>query len=116
MKTNPTHKRCTKCNDWLPSSSFRRNRSVSTGLSSWCKACHVERTRQWHEDNPEAVRAFNKARRIPPAQLTCVECGKGFEGRKDTLTCSRRCKDKRYARLHPGEGEGSAAAEAAAPA
>jgi hypothetical protein len=30
-----------------------------------------------------------------------VECGVSFEGRKDRLLCSRRCKDRRYARLHP---------------
>jgi hypothetical protein len=33
---------------------------------------------------------------------TCVECGEEFEGRRDRLLCgSRRCKDRRYARLHP---------------
>jgi len=31
-----------------------------------------------------------------------VECGGEFEGRRDRLLCgSRRCKDRRYARLHP---------------
>ena len=34
--------------------------------------------------------------------ITCVECGDHFTAR--TLAaklCSRRCKDRRYARLHP---------------
>jgi hypothetical protein len=47
------------------------------------------------------VREYNEARRIPPSQLVCVECGETFWGRKDRLVCSRRCKDARYARLYP---------------
>lgn len=54
----------------------------------------------WHERNRERV---NAARRTPPSQLTCVECGVLFEGPKNRLLCSRRCKDARYARLHPVE-------------
>jgi hypothetical protein len=42
--------------------------------------------------------------RVAPSQLTCVECGASFVGRKDRLLCgARRCKDRRYARLHPEE-------------
>ena len=45
---------------------------------------------------------MNAARRTPQAKLVCVECGGEFEGRRDRLLCgSRRCKDRRYARLHP---------------
>jgi hypothetical protein len=34
--------------------------------------------------------------------LVLVECGTEFVGRKDRLLCGRRrCKDRRYARLHP---------------
>ena len=39
--------------------------------------------------------------RVAPAKLRCVECGGEFEGRRGKLICSRRCKDRRYARLHP---------------
>ena len=38
---------------------------------------------------------------VPPSKLECVECGVVFEGPKNRLLCSRRCKDRRYARLHP---------------
>ena len=67
-------------------------------LESWCRECCVERTRQWRRAHPE-----HKSRRprVAPSKLTCVECGASFEGRKDRLVCSRRCKDRRYARLHP---------------
>src|SRR5687768_3491073 len=48
------------------------------------------------------VRAtYNAERRVGPVALRCVECGGEFEGRPDRLVCSRRCKDRRYARFHP---------------
>ena len=59
--------------------------------------------RAWRAANPDRVRAYNEARRIPFTSLVCVECGAGFLGRKDRLVCSPRCKDRRYARLHPAE-------------
>ncbi|MGZ4379614.1 MAG: hypothetical protein ACXVRY_16260 [Gaiellaceae bacterium] len=40
---------------------------------------------------------------MAPSKLTCVECGGEFEGRKGKLICSRRCTDRRYARMHPEE-------------
>jgi hypothetical protein len=74
---------------------------LSTGWSSWCRKCCSEATRAWRERNRERL---NAARRTRPARLTCVECGEEFEGRKDRLLCGRRrCKDQRYARLHPEE-------------
>jgi hypothetical protein len=57
--------------------------------------------RAWRAENPERVAGYNEARRIPPTSLVCVECGGSFLGRKDRLLCSRRCKDRRHARLHP---------------
>jgi hypothetical protein len=46
---------------------------------------------------------YNARRRVPPTRLRCVECGGEFDGRKGKLICSRRCKDRRYARFHPEE-------------
>ena len=60
-----------------------------------------ENNAEWRAANREKIEAYNASRRIPPAKLKCVECGHAFEGRKGRLVCSRRCKDKRYARLHP---------------
>lgn len=57
--------------------------------------------RRWRAANPERMRAYAEARRVAPTPLVCVECGTGFVGRKGRLLCSRRCKDRRYARLHP---------------
>ena len=95
----PAGRRCTNCGEFLPFSAFRPNLRLSSGWNSWCKACCVERTRQWRLEHRED----NERRRVPPSKLTCVECGGEFEGRKGKLICSRRCKDRRYARLHPEE-------------
>ena len=96
--TKPRGRRCTNCGEVLPFSAFRPNLRLSSGWNSWCKACCVERTRRWRREHPE-----HKSRRphVAPSKLTCVECGVTFEGRRDRLVCSRRCKDRRYARLHP---------------
>jgi hypothetical protein len=97
----PKGRRCTNCQQVLPFSAFRPNLRLKSRWNSWCKACCVGRNRQWRAEHPEQQQAYNEARRIPPASLVCVECGGGFVGRKDRLLCSRRCKDRRYARLHP---------------
>jgi hypothetical protein len=95
----PRGRRCRRCRELLPFSAFRPNLKLSSGWSSWCRACSAEATRAWRERNRERI---NAARRTSPAKLTCVECGEVFEGRKGRLLCGRRsCKDKRYARLHP---------------
>jgi hypothetical protein len=95
----PKGRRCRRCREVLPFSAFRPNLRLSSGWSSWCRACSGEATRQWRREHPES----NERRRIPPSKLRCVECGGEFEGRKGKLICSRRCKDRRYARLHPEE-------------
>jgi hypothetical protein len=98
----PTGRRCTRCKEFLPFSAFRPNLRLSSGWSSWCRACCVERNRQWRAEHPEQQQAYNERRRVPLAKLRCVECGGSFEGPKNRLLCgSRRCKDRRYAHLHP---------------
>ena len=68
------------------------------GLDSWCLDCRREASRAWRAKNRDEC---NERRRVPPSKLTCVECGDEFDGRRNRLLCSRRCKDRRYARLHP---------------
>jgi hypothetical protein len=86
-----------------------------------CPACsesQKRRARAWREQNRERVDARNAARRKPPAERACVECGEMFVAvRADRVICSRRCKDRRYRRLHPDEyvrGEEEALPRAAA--
>ena len=95
----PRGRRCRHCKEVLRFSAFRPNLKLSSGWSSWCRACSSAATRAWREQNRERV---NAARRTPPVKLRCVECGVTFEGPKNRLLCgARRCKDRRYRRLHP---------------
>ncbi len=58
----------------------------------------------WREANPDRVRAYNARRRAEYAAQRqpskCSVCGTVME-RAGKVVCSRRCKDRRYARLHP---------------
>ena len=98
-----TQKQCPHCKTFKPIEAFPRNRATSSGLSSWCRECHVAATRRWRAENPEWIAAHSESRRKPPAKHICPECGVVFYGRRDRLTCSRRCKDARYRRRHPEE-------------
>lgn len=72
----------------------------------FCKVCRPTESRR----KTEAQRlADNAARRVkyraanPPAVRSCLECGATIIGRPDRKVCSRKCKDSRFARLHPIE-------------
>ena len=97
----PRGRRCTNCGEVKPFGEFRPNLRLSSGWNSWCRACCVERNRRWRAEHPEQQQAYNERRRVPPVERACVECGGSFEGPKNRLLCSRRCKDRRYARSHP---------------
>ena len=94
----PKGRHCSRCNEFLSFSAFRPNLKLKSGWNSWCRACSGESTKRWRERNADKLRRP----RVSPSKLECAECGASFEGRKDRLLCgSRRCKDRRYARLHP---------------
>ena len=66
------------------------------GHGRFCARCTGSTTQSRERER------LNAARRKPPSRLRCVECGEEFEGQKGWLLCGeRRCKDRRYARLHP---------------
>jgi hypothetical protein len=98
-----TTKRCSKCGRELPVEAFSRHRRSSDGRAWWCRECAAAQNREYRARNPELTQAYNEARRVGIYRLRCVQCGVEFEaGRKDAKLCGRRrCKDKRYQRLHP---------------
>ena len=61
----------------------------------WCLDCRREASRAWRAKHRDEC---NDRRRVPPSKLRCIECSEEFEGRRGRLLCSRRCKDRRYAR------------------
>jgi hypothetical protein len=59
----PAEKLCSHCQEWLPIDRFRPNPRMRHGLNSRCRACHLERTRRWRAEHPEAEEKYNHARR-----------------------------------------------------
>ena len=84
-------KPCSRCRERKPPDDFPLNAHLSSGLSSWCRACHAEATRAWRDANPEQVAARNAARRLPPLPpRPCATCGETFTPRRrDARYCSR---------------------------
>jgi hypothetical protein len=101
LTTNPARKHCTRCWQYLLAGCFRPNARISSGLSSWCRECDRAYKRQWRAENPEKLAEYNESRRAPRELRKCSECGTEFVRKSNQVVCSRRCKDKRYARLHP---------------
>lgn len=57
-----TEKRCVRCEESKPVAEFRRNARMRDGLHSWCKACSVERTREWRAEHRDELNARRRAR------------------------------------------------------
>jgi hypothetical protein len=55
-----THKRCTRCQGWLPDEAFRPNPKLKSGLSSWCKECQLEETRRWRAEHRDEINAARR--------------------------------------------------------
>jgi hypothetical protein len=70
-------RRCTHCGEFLPFSAFRPNLRLSSAWSSWCRACCVDRNREWRSDPANRERE-NARRRDVEREFVCVECGRPF--------------------------------------
>lgn len=46
-------KTCGMCSTEKPHSEFHKDRRGKNGLSAYCKACNISRSRKWRDDNPE---------------------------------------------------------------
>jgi hypothetical protein len=96
----PTHRRCTKCSQWLPFSAFPKHARMHNGISSHCRDCHREATNDWRERNRDEL---NERRRTayrdehPRAERACVVCGKPHSRRPGALVCGEECRNSRKA-------------------
>ena len=103
---------CDECGDAIPA-----DRPRSDFCSSACSyrsrdrrryaenaEVQRERSRRYYLEHRAEVLARAKARRAAaretPLPSTCAECGEPLEGRQ-RVVCGSRCRDRRYARLHP---------------
>ena len=57
MIPKPSHKRCTRCSEWLAFSAFPANKNMHNGLSSHCKTCHNAAVQDWRERNRDEINA-----------------------------------------------------------
>jgi hypothetical protein len=98
-----THKRCTRCEGWIPLDEFRLRPKAaphghSLGYDSWCRSCHAEATRDWRARNPEHEAEYNLKRRAeyrqthPLREQKCPVCGQSFTKRTNKVVCSERCR------------------------
>jgi hypothetical protein len=55
-------KACSRCSQIKPAEDFPPNRRTLDRLSSWCRACHVEATREWRSRKKAAERVASRKR------------------------------------------------------
>jgi Recombination endonuclease VII len=53
-------KLCPKCQQWLLVSSFNKNKTSSTGLSSWCRECVRINCRAWAGANRQRLQEYQR--------------------------------------------------------
>jgi len=69
-------KACRHCAQVKPLDAFPPSRRTADGSSSWCRACHVERTRRWRADHRAEYNAATRRRyreRKETPMLTDIE-------------------------------------------
>ena len=70
-------RRCTKCGEWLPLASFRKERHGKNGLRAHCKECDAEYSRKWYVANKERVaESHRKWRKANPekCRASALKC------------------------------------------
>jgi predicted nucleic acid-binding Zn ribbon protein len=90
---------CGHCGRWLPRGEFPAHKARHSRLSSWCRECHRQSTREWRTRNRDEDKARRRERyraAHPLPDRTCVVCGGPLGQRKiGALVCSARCREKR---------------------
>jgi 5-methylcytosine-specific restriction endonuclease McrA len=64
-------KTCTHCNQAKPPGEFPRQRSLKSGLSSWCRQCHQKRNRNFYIENKKVLKI--KVLRPPYQKISAEE-------------------------------------------
>lgn len=97
-------KQCTRCQQDKPLDAFAKHARIKSGRRSYCRACGSEIERERRIENPEALRALDKARyeRDKDKRLAaCAEYRNRPEIKKHTKTYQRsyleRNRERKYA-------------------
>jgi hypothetical protein len=126
------HKLCACCGLFLELSACRANPMLRSGLSSWCRACQVERTRRWRARTQKRSLSRRRAPYRPLPARSCDRCAEAFTPRHKAAGSARapawnagsvgrpRLGRRRILRPWPpirlGEGQAGAEARSGAPA
>ena len=98
-----TEKRCSNCSQFLPLDAFVANRGAWKGLSSWCRECHRQATRDWRARNRDELNARRREQYRLEHPLhegrRCGECGREIPATRNAnaLVCSPACRQARQA-------------------
>jgi hypothetical protein len=90
-----THKRCTRCQGWLPLEAFPPNPKLRSGFHSYCRACRDEYRREWRAAHPEAIERYNIKRRLGERERECVDCDSPFAYRSTVAVRCPECRRQR---------------------
>jgi hypothetical protein len=90
-----THKRCPRCQGWLPLSDFPPNPKLRSGRHSYCRSCRDEYRREWREAHPEELARYNAKLRLGERQRDCVDCGQTFTFKSTLAVRCLPCRRQR---------------------
>lgn len=88
-ESDPAKGYCARCGGWFELADLVTDRKRPSGHRAMCKRCDSARSlEQYH-------------RRHPRVERHCEECGVELVGQQRLVCASYRCKEARFARLHP---------------
>lgn len=97
-------KECTKCNKISPLSGFSANHTTTDKLSSQCKKCASERSKEWRLKNKDKHRQYSKEWQKLNPEKRKKQCRKYTQKHREKLCEKRR---ERYQRNKDKERENS---------
>lgn len=76
-------KQCARCEQALPFEDFRANRSMKSGVNTYCKQCHLETTKTTQAARQSEYRAAKLNRTVPWSELDKIKefinaCPEGY--------------------------------------
>lgn len=98
-------KQCTKCKQQKNKTDFSKGKREKDGLQYWCKDCHKQYRRKYHQEHKEEIRRNARDYREKNPKL-CLNCNTMFlPRRKKQNFCSRSCATSYQIRKEKAEGK-----------
>lgn len=87
MNTRETLIRCVHCGEHKPADAFPGAKRKASGLSSWCRACHAQRNREYRAHKRQLREAEHEAQKL------------------EAIEAKRRDHDGKIAKLRESEAQ-----------